>query len=144
MKTLFDDHGKPKRVEFSVMEFAETKTKNMPDARMARRIILMYFSIVRRTILAGHEWTFPNGMKLSIRRKRKIGTHGLSRYKRDGDGEKKKVYNLRRPNEIYSVEMYGGPLSEVRYIFHASAALQRRLSNRLFNTDTIYSYKGSL
>lgn len=141
MKTLYDAHGKKKLVEISSVDIVgETDFVWMGDKKhLSVKIIRMYFAIACRTVLAGFEWHFPNGMKLSVRKRRKIGTHGLSRWKRNEHGEKERQYNLNRPNEIYSIEMYGGPLNSNGYRFDPMSTFKRKLADRLFNTDTPYS-----
>lgn len=137
MKTLYDAQGKKKLVEITAREIVvDTDYAWMiKDRSLSSKIIRMYFAIVRRTVLAGYDWTFPNGMKLSIRMKRKFDAHGI-KWK---DGEPVKVYNTRRPNEQYSIEMFGGPLKAIGYLFDPSQAFKTKMSFRLFNTDTPYS-----
>lgn len=137
MKTLYDAHGKKKLVEISANDIvADTDYEWMAkDKALTSKIIRMYFAIVRRTVLAGFEWHFPNGMKLSVRKQRKIDAHAI----RWENGERVKVYNLRRPNEQYSIEMYGGPIEKIGYLFDPSSTFTKLLVHRLFNTDTPYS-----
>lgn len=144
MKTLYDAHGKKKRVKVSATEIVEHNDTRLLNNAMSKRIVLMYMKIVRRTVLAGHEFRFHNGMKLSVRKERVDGSHGYSNYMRDENGDKKKVFNLRRPNERYSVECHGGPLGKIRYRFEPSLDFRKKLNHRLRNTDTIYSHKGAL
>lgn len=139
MKTLFDAHGKKKRVEVTATEMVTNlNQQRMKGKDLDSKIVCMYFKIVRRTVLAGFDWRFPLGLKLSIRKKRKPGAHGLT-YKRGADGYREKIYNPNRPNEHYTIEMYGSAMENVSYLFKSCKPFRRLLSVRLFNTDTPYS-----
>lgn len=139
MKTLYDAHGKKKLVEVTAVELvSESDFAWMQDKVLACKVLRMYFKIVRRTVLAGFDWRFPNGMRLSIRKQRKPGAHGVSR-RRDENGERKKIYNTRRPNEQYSIEMYGGSLDKIGYLFDPNTPFRKMTFDRLMNTDTPYS-----
>jgi hypothetical protein len=118
--------------------------KEMPSPAIARKIVRMYFQIVLRTVLTGFEWKFPHGYSLSVRKYRKVGAHGISQRRRDDFGMKQIVYNLRRPNEIYSIVFRSKTTKDVRYNFDACDSFRKKLTQILFSTDTVYSYKGAL
>jgi len=118
--------------------------KEMPSPAIARKIVRMYFQIVLRTVLAGFEWKFPHGYSLSVRKYRKDNAHGISNRRRDEDGMRQVVYNIRRPNEIYSIVFRSDVTRKARYNFESCGPFRKKLTQVLFNTDTVYSYKGAL
>lgn len=126
------------------MDMVVSADKQMPSPAIARKIVRMYFQIVLRTVLAGFEWKFPHGYNLSVRKSRKVGAHGISNRRRDDFGMKQVVYNLRRPNEIYSIVFRSQTTKDARYIFESCSSFRKKLTQILFSTDTVYSYKGAL
>lgn len=142
MKTLYNAHGKKKSVEFSCTELVkESERANLPPKHLRGKIIRMYLKIVLNAVLSGHQWKFPNGLRLMIREKRVVGTSGKSRYQYDENKEPKVVVNNRRPNRRYSIDLEGAALDQVKYIFVSNAEFRSKLSYRLFNSDTIYQPK---
>jgi len=144
MKTLYNAHGKKRNVSISAPEMVkDSNASTFPSKRMVVKIVRMYFKIVRDTVISGHEWRFPNGLRLSIRWSRVVGTSGKSSYLYDENKDQKVVFNSRRINERYSIDMYGVPISDKKYIFEPNSEFCRLTSFTLFNTDNLYQKKVS-
>lgn len=144
MQTQYDAQGRQKKVLLSVNDVFERSKRAtvLPlDRKTRKKIFDRYFSIVRETILSGHEWMFPDGTTIAICMEEKPGAHGISRHKRGDDGYRVKVFNPRRLNEKYSVVMKGPMLKKGKYRLERSEALRDAVTKVLFNTDTKFRLK---
>lgn len=142
MEKQFDEHGNPKRVLLPASKVSKPywqQKDEMPALRA--KVLKAYFKIVKQSVLQGHEWTFPDGSTLCVKWERKVGAHGISRRRRGADGYKERVYNPRRLNQQYCIEMKGPTMQRYRYRYESSGVMRTALSVILFNTDRQYRIK---